>query len=429
MSILKDISELVNSGVITKDTADRIQEYYKGKNDSSNNRMFVVFGVLGASLVGLGIILLLAHNWDDLSRTTKTIFAFLPLIVGQFLCGYALFKKNDSSSWRESSAAFLFFAVGACIALISQIYNIYGELSSFLLLWMLLCLPLLYLMNSSIVSLLYIIGITSYCCEEGYFTFPNTSEPYLYWVLLGLVFPHYYYLFKNRPHSNFLTFHHWLIPISIIISIGTLAYENGELMFIVYISLFGLLYLIGHTSFFEGKKLRNNAYKILGSLGSIILLLVLSFDFWWEELREGNYVFTDSIPSSELWVALVLSLAASVLLFYQQKGKTINDIKPIAPVFLLFIVCFFIGLSSPIAPILINIIVFAIGVLTIREGGNQNHLGILNYGLLIITALIFCRFFDANWSFVIRGLLFVFVGIGFFITNYWMLQKRKTYEK
>jgi hypothetical protein len=67
----------------------------------------------------------------------------------------------------------------------------------------------------------------------------------------------------------------------------------------------------------------------------------------------------------------------------------------------------------------------ALGVLYIRKGIRQDHLGILNYGLLIITALIICRFFDTKWSFILRGILFVMVGIGFFIANYQMLQKRK----
>jgi hypothetical protein len=42
--------------------------------------------------------------------------------------------------------------------------------------------------------------------------------------------------------------------------------------------------------------------------------------------------------------------------------------------------------------------------------------------------LAVCRFFDTDLSFIIRGLLFVTVGIGFFATNYWMIKKRKANE-
>ncbi len=108
MSIHNDISELVKADIITQETADKMFDYYKNKGSSSTNRLFIVFGILGAILVGLGIILIVAHNWDELSRGTKTFFAFLPLLAGQMLCGYTLMKRQDSIAWRESGSAFLF---------------------------------------------------------------------------------------------------------------------------------------------------------------------------------------------------------------------------------------------------------------------------------------------------------------------------------
>ncbi len=99
--------------------------------------------------------------------------------------------------------------------------------------------------------------------------------------------------------------------------------------------------------------------------------------------------------------------------------------------FIVFIILFFIGLNSPgLSQILINLLILLVAVHTIRDGAQRNHLGILNYGLLIITALITCRFFDTDFSFVVRGLLFIIIGIGFFAANYYMIQKRKKrYEK
>ena len=134
----KDIPELLKAGIITPETAEGIRQYYREKAGQSQNRLFIIFGILGAILVGLGVILIIAHNWDEFSRTLKTFFSFLPLLVGQFFCAFTLWRKNDSSAWRESSSAFLFFAVGASISLISQVYHIPGNISVFLLTWMLL---------------------------------------------------------------------------------------------------------------------------------------------------------------------------------------------------------------------------------------------------------------------------------------------------
>jgi uncharacterized membrane protein len=425
--MLKDLQELVKAEVISQNTADKISDFYRKKGEDSTNRLFIIFGILGAILVGLGIIMIIAHNWDELSKTTKTFFAFLPLVVGQLLCLFTLIKKQASVAWRESSAAFLFFSVGASISLVSQIYNIPGNLSYYLLTWMLLCLPLIYVMNSSITSLLYIVGITFYAGETGYWSQPQ-SEAYFYWLLLLAILPHYYLLFKKKHESNFVVFHHWLVPLSIIISLGTVADKTGSLMYIAYFSLFGLLYLVGNSAIFVQQKTRNNGYKILGTLGSIILLLTLSFDWFWDALRKRDFQFNEVITSPEFFAAMILSLLAGGLLLFQLKNKSIRDMKPVAPVFILFILTFIIGLSSSIAVIIINFFVFAIGILTIKDGAKKDHLGILNFGLLIITALVICRFFDADLSFVFKGILFVSVGVGFFAANSWMLKKRKTNE-
>ena len=427
MSILKDLPELIKAGLITEETADSIRDYYKNNGGSPVHRLFIVFGILGAILVGLGIILIVAHNWDELSRGTKTRFAFLPLLVGQGLCGYILLKKQDTIAWREGGTAFLFFAVGASIALVGQIYNIPGGTGPFLLTWMLLCIPLIYLMNSSIASLLCISGITYYAAHLSYWSHPS-SHSYLYWLLLLGILPHYYQLYKKKPESNFILFHHWFIPLSLVAILGTVAENMEELMFISYFSLFGSLYLIGNRGFFTQQKARNNAYKIVGSTGTMVLLLALSFSWFWEDLRSKDIHFNELFTTPEFFVSIITSVLAGGLLYVHQKNKGPGKIKPTAILFILFIPTFILGLYSPIAVMLVNLYVFAIGILTIRDGARQNHLGVLNYGLLIITALVVCRFFDMDLSFVIRGILFVSVGIGFFATNYWMLKKRKTDE-
>jgi uncharacterized membrane protein len=423
MRLRKEITELLDAGIIDQVTANRINEYYDNKSGTPQSKLLIVFGIFGSLLIGLGIILILAHNWDDLSRSAKTVIAFLPLILGQAICGYTLFKKPNSTAWREASSAFLFIAIGACISLISQIYNISGSMGAFMLTWMLLALPVIYVMRSSVASLFYIAGITWFACEVGYWD--RTGENYLYWGLLLLVLPHYYLLYKNKRESNFFTFHNWFIPLSVIISLGTIATETEELMFIAYMSLFGLLYLIGNTPVLREQKIRNNGYLVLGSLGTVVLLLGLSFDFFWSDLRQEEFVTKDWIQTPEFIAAAILTLAALILLLYQKSKQRPFELKPVEGVFIFFIIIFLIGIKSPMAIVLINILVLMIGIMTIREGARQYNLGVLNYGLMIVTALVICRFFDTDLGFVLKGILFVGVGIGFFFANYMMIKRKK----
>ncbi len=424
MSLSKDLPELIDAGIVSQDTADRIREYYRKKDGASPNRLFIAFGILGAILVALGIILIVAHNWDDMSRPVKTAFAFLPLVAGQVLCGFVLLRKDDAVGWRDASASFLFLAVAAAISLISQVYNIPGNLSSFLLIWMCLGLPLIYVMNSSMVSLLYIAGITYYATQAGYWAYPS-SESYWYWLLLAAVLPHYYMKLRQNPQSNFVTFHNWMLPLSVITSLGTIADHMEELMFVAYVSLFGLFYLVGQMDIFSGRKRRNNGFLVLGSFGTICLLLSLSFIWFWEELDVVKFPAGELLNSPEFYASIVISLLAGVTLYRYMSTRPAETIMPVSVVFIFFLIAFAVGLFSPVAVVLINLYVLAIGILTIRSGARQDHLGLLNYGLLIISALVVCRFFDTNLSFIARGILFVLVGMGFFATNYWVLKKRK----
>ena len=125
---------------------------------------------------------------------------------------------------------------------------------------------------------------------------------------------------------------------------------------------------------------------------------------------------------------LIFFIISFVILIKQFKKELLVKSTFVEYVFIVFTLAFFIGIKFHFSSIIINCIIFIIGILTIKRGERKNHLGILNFGLIIITSLVISRFFDTDLSFIIRGLLFVSVGTGFFITNYWMLKKRKENE-
>lgn len=424
MKILKNLKELVNAEVIDQQTADRIKAYYTGKTINNPNRLFIVFGILGAILVGLGIILIIAHNWDNLSKSFKTSLAFAPMIIGQIVCGYLLISKRKSKVWREGASAFLIFAIGACISLISQIYNIPGNLSSFMLVWTLLSIPLIYLMNSSVASMLCILGATLYATESGY-NRHSEYNPLLYIPLVAFILPHYIKLLRKSAKSNFTIFHNWLLPASMTLCLGAFAQDHEEIQFVSYCSLFGLFYILGDLKYFNAKSSLTISYKVIGSLGTVILLLITSFDWLWYDLYEKGILLDELLSSVEFWSAVILSVSGIIALIVVNKTNDSERYNPFSFVFILFIIAFVIAYHAPmVSTVLINIFLLLIGLLIMKMGAEQDHLGILNYGLLIITALVICRFFDTHISFVIRGVLFVIVGAGFFSANYWLLKKR-----
>ena len=419
--LIKELPELIENKVISKEVALSIEQYYHSKQNNSPNKLFMVFGVLGSILVGLGIILILAHNWDDFTRSTKTIFAFLPLLIGQFFVGFSILKKK-SATWKEASGTFLFFAVGASISLVAQIYNIPGNMSSFLLTWILLCLPLIYLLKSNSIMILHLVFITWYVCSYGYSFMNYSNSPWLYLALLALSLPHYWQLLKHKLDANITSIINWLVPLSLIITLGTFVEHEEALGFLLYLLLFSLFYNIGKIPYFENQKLRRNGFLITGSLGIVTILLIASFRWLWKDI-----IRIDSFQVQELYMSAVLFLMSILTLVYLYLKHKVKSFNIFQFVFVIFTVLFFIGINNEMVPaILVNMLIFALGVVTVKIGADKFHFGVLNYGLLIIAALVTCRFFDTDMSFVLRGLLFVGVGVGFFLTNYYMLKKQKS---
>src|ERR1041384_5500088 len=77
-----ELPELVACGVLSQETADALRQHYSSAPSDSPRRIgFVLSAVLGSLLIGAGIILLVAHNWDFFSRPIRCAIAFTPLAL------------------------------------------------------------------------------------------------------------------------------------------------------------------------------------------------------------------------------------------------------------------------------------------------------------------------------------------------------------
>jgi uncharacterized membrane protein len=417
----RELDELLANSVITSEVAEKIRAYYD-RPASGSNRMVIAFGIIGALLVGMGVVLIIAHNWDDLSTSMKLFVGFAPMLAAQAVAGFLVYKHSESSAWREAVAVVLVFAVATSISVVSQVYNIHGSLEKFLLAWTVLTLPIIYVMRSWMASLLFWIGITWYATEAGFGIFRPNHPPVYFWPLAIAAIPFYITLIRKHPNANSISFHNWIIGISVTIVIAIGDYNLGEdLLVPAYISLFSVFMLLGQLPYFANRRLITNAWLIGGSAGTIFLLLFMTFE--WPDLSGRSSEWWISIP---LFIWIFLSVVASVLLYIVGTKNGFRNVLSKSYTFLVVLVLFLIGLSEPlISRGLTNVLILALGIYTIREGALADKLWKMNYGLLILTVLIMCRFFDTDMSFVIRGLLFVGIGVGFFAMNYYQMKKRR----
>jgi len=238
-----ELPALVNQGVITEETASRLRTHYGEPRQISVARIGVILcGVLGATLIGAGIILLLAHNWEELSRPVRAAISFIPLLAGQFIVGYVLRRRKDSVAWREGSAVFLTLAVGASIGLISQTYNVSGDLAAFLFFWLVLSMPLIYLLRASSVAVLAMAGIVTWAGVRQY----EGGQTLLFWVFVVVLLPHIYGAYRDHPGGPRATLLAWALCLMMTAATGVVLEKNlPGWWIIVYGALFSAFYLTG----------------------------------------------------------------------------------------------------------------------------------------------------------------------------------------
>ena len=144
----------VNEGIVSQEGAKTLLTRYQNEETkpASGGTLNMVFSLLGFALVGLGIISILAYNWDNLGHTERTILAISCLVIAQAFSVWAKYFKQDDTALKEGSGILWFLMVGASLAIIGQTYHLGGNLYDFLMTWLWLSFAIMFLMPSSGVA-------------------------------------------------------------------------------------------------------------------------------------------------------------------------------------------------------------------------------------------------------------------------------------
>lgn len=419
-----DLNELIAHQIIDEETAQRIRQYYKEKEAvSKSSRFLLILSLIGIVLVGLGIILIIAYNWDDLSKWTKLVIAFLPLLAAQGLGIFTLKRKQGNTVWTESSALTILFSLAIAISLISQIYNIESAISGFIKWWMILSLPLLFVFNSRAISLALWMGVgwylttISWSKNQVYDLFPLS-------VML-LISAWYWYQLKNRTQNNLLIFHHWIIPNTLTIF---LFFHTAYLCerFVIMACLI-LLLGFGALAFtaFSGLKFLSNGYRSAQFLGIWIIGMVMTFDFYWEESNSGLLIPCLQIIHYPV-ATLLLLLLGLISYLYISKKITLSYDNMWWLGFGLIVVLLIGEINAGLGQILSNLLVLAGAARLVYGGVTREDLILVNTGLMVLTIWILAWFFGHDFSFIWKGLVFIALGILCFGINRMIIKRQQT---
>ncbi len=425
--ILEEIPKLVAQGVLAPDGAERLKAHYEAlPRKSGLSLAILLFAILGAILIGLGVMLTIGSNWEQLGRPARTVLSFAPLVVAQTLAVVAICRRWESRPWREASSTLVFLAIGSSIALIGQTYNLPDDPVAFLMTWALLGAPLVYLLDAILPLMLYaacVVGWTTAAQSEG-------NQASWFWPLFALMLPYAIRETKVNRRGARSVIAGWVLCTTLCIGTGvSLEKVLPGLWIIIYGCLFASLYLAGRFWLDAEAGVWRRPYYAVGAGGIGIMSIMLSFTWPWDAIgwrfmRYGQgYIpeagIVDYIVLACFSVAVVTMLVISV-----RRGHASAipyGLFPLLATGGYVLAAFDLNPSMPAS--LFTVYLLALGLYTTVAGLRIERLEIVSGGMFLLAALIVARFFDQDLPMVFRGIAFIVLGLTFLAVNIVLLKR------
>ena len=423
--LMDELALWERDAVVDGETAGRIRQRYAGQLGSGRSLALTAFGILGALLVGAGILLLLAHNWADLPRAVRTGLAILPMVVAQVLALEGLIKGRDGAGWREGVGLFWFLTIGGAVAMVSQVYHLPGSFDRFMLAWSLLALPAFLVLRSSVAAVFYLAAATAWAFDR----MDHGNQELWYWALLAGALPLCWSNFRHRRFSAASSLLGWAMAVALGIGTGiTLVRAVPGLWVIIFSAWSAIFLLLDQRYFRDATSVGHRPFLFFGVLGALIMTLVLTYEMPWREIGWHHYHARDEVWRQVLDPVLALGLAgAAVTLLMLERRRLRPSRIALALLPVLSIAVYALSAAARQhgwAMLVFNLYALAVGLLLLVDGFRHVKGGDVNAGLLAIGALVVLRFFDSDQDILVRGVVFVLLGVAFLAVNLVLARKK-----
>jgi uncharacterized membrane protein len=396
LGIADESKRWVELEIIDDDAREKILALYHKKRPTIP--ISVLFAVLGTLLLGLGVILIFATNWENIPRNLKLCVSFVPMIIAMGVFLFTLIKKRDSAAFREGAALGLTLSIFANIALIDQIFQIPSDTLTYLRICMFLSLPAIYLLDAKSPAAIYVIcaTVSGFAISLPFALLSAAAiAPFLIWQIMKT---------NQKTVIWYLSLLSGTLLAFLVYKISTGWYASGITVLACAVFLLALDALIVRQKKIVGfMPLTPLSYLMI-----IFMLMISSF--------RGTGIYTPPFFGSE---SLILLFAAVILYaavrFYKQR----IEIKAADAL----VLCALLGF--PLHWLWSNVLLAVLSIWFIAVGVRNLNIKVVNYGMLLLIFLIAMRFFDSGLGLMERGVAFIVIGLGFILANLLLYRKRK----
>ena len=432
--LLNFLDSLEQKGLLSADVNGQIQHFITRKNTSLGKLFLTLAAIIGALFMSAGVFSIISHNWNDFPRHVRGVLSFVPSLVALFFYYKAVFKHPKSTSWIEASSLFLMLMIGASIALVSQTYQMDGDFDKFITVWLLLTLPLFYIARASGIAIFYLLLSTKFLFPDIQYDWfmPSgvtlNAKYYLFWMFFIAFLPHFYLsLNRKSTRQGFRAiFLGWLIATFLVFTMP-LAVKAGYIWWAL--ALMMAFYLVGKKYYRHNISSLGRPFQTTALLHIFFYLIYFSnetvceFAFRWEKIETIKQWNNEQIGFFLLGTLLTAALTVIAIL-WRRKEAVLNRAVifiPILFVFMYGIFClneFFEVDLTWWSFLAFNIYVLVYGVNAMVMGNRSGSVLYMIYGLFLICALLWVRYFDMDVSFWLKGILFMIVGLLFFLIHF-----------
>ncbi|MCP3966747.1 MAG: DUF2157 domain-containing protein [Lentisphaerae bacterium] len=416
--LLDELPGLKENNIIDEDNCSKLQDYYSKQIPPAVNYqrlMIIIFGALSAILVMGGVLLLIAHNWEDIPLRVRLSLAFVPLVASLTFGWYT--KLDDRSTvWQEASAVLISGSFAAAVAMVSQIYYLGGELYQFMFTCLLFTFPLLYIFKSQVYLTIYLIGLTIYT----YSSIRNDSVAYS-WMFFAFILPYSIYYIVKEFRSAKMQFLCNIIVAFVLINFAVFFHEcKDSIAKVGWATLLPAILFLGKQFERKGLLSRKNSLLVVGFLGIAIFMALGSFDDFW---RNDYFNWKNSL--SDIGIT-----AISILLFLWMLIQTIRwrAGSLLMPLILPLAAASSWYFDDEIIRYVFSAIMIAYGIMLLVKSCNLHKMALLNLGMLLIAVQILIQFFDPEVPILFRAAGFIITGVAFMIVNIILSRRFKKAE-
>jgi uncharacterized membrane protein len=356
-------------GIVTREQADTVLSQYVVVSPLYG-KLIVTLVTLGAILAGVGVILFVSANWQEIPRVGK-ILLLMALVVATYLPGYWLKYERDFPRAGEALIFVGAMVFGAAIFMVGQQYHMPVDDPRLMGWWFVGVIPVAYFTRSREVLALAILAALG---GLGY----KTAQ--------------------------------WL---------GGLRYEHYA-FFAFYLVLGLALYGIGSVhSRFQRLKYCTPNYQGFGLIVLLGVMFIMSFKDIYSEsaLTNWDFLALPSVFTITFHIAAAIAVVCAVWCFAIDANRRHLSYKLstdlFATIFLVVIsyLALVLPFTSPAAyAVIFNIVLFAVIFGLIFLGYFRGVSSLVNIALIFFGLAVIGRYFDFAWELLPRSVFFIIGG-------------------